>query len=162
MIWFWLAGGVSQCGASTNVKESPMADVRIDWDSVSIHRGTLMVHLTGEWAHEAAWVAFFNDLVPPVFSTSWGQISGRAPTFGAWQEVVARDRGVITVHALAPGHASQLRDVLERYVAEANMAMASATEARRPGEGSSSEPDLDARDRAMLDEFHQLHAPSLT
>ena len=135
-----------------------MADVRIDWDSVSIHRGTLTVHLTGEYAHEPAWVAFFNHLVPPVFSTSWGQISGRAPTFGAWQEIVAWDRGVVTVHALAPGHASQLRDVLESYVAQANDAMASASTPHRYGEAADSETEmeLDGRDEAMLDEFRRL------
>ena len=137
-----------------------MADVRIDWDSVSVHRGSLTVHLTGEWAHEAAWVAFFNNLVPPVFSTSWGQISGRASTFGAWDEIAARDSGVITVHALAPGHASQLRDVLESYVAGANTAMASASTPQRQGEQRDieTEAELDARDQSMLDEFRQLQA----
>lgn len=137
-----------------------MADVKIDWDSVSIHRGTLTVHLTGDWAHDAAWVAFFNDLVPPVFTTSWGQVSGRASTFGAWEEIAARDRGVITVHALAPGHASQLRDVLEGYVTETNTAMASASLPKRPGEhrDSEAEAELDARDQAMRDEFRQVQA----
>ena len=135
-----------------------MPDVKIDWDSVSIHRGALTVHLTGDWAHEAAWVALFNDLAPPVFTTSWGQISGRASTFGAWEEIAARDKGVITVHALAPGHARELRDVLERYVAEANEAMASATKTERRGEGRDGENDaeLDAHDQAMLDEHSGL------
>ena len=135
-----------------------MLGVRIDWDSVSIHRGTLTVHLVGEWAHEGTWVALFNDQVPPVFSTSWGQISGRASTFGAWEEIAARDRGVITVHALAPGHASQLRDVLESYVAEANKRIAAASTPKRPGEQRDSQgnAELDARDQAMLDEFRQL------
>ena len=139
-----------------------MTVVRIDWESVRIYRGTLTVHLTGEWAHERAWVAFFNDLVPPVFSTSWGQVSGRALTFGAWEEIAARDRGVITVHALAPGHAGQLRDVLERYVTEANTAMASASAPKRPSEqrDSENEAELDAHDRAMLDEFRQLQPSS--
>jgi len=146
------------------VEANAMADVRIDWDSVGIHRGTLTVHLTGECAHEPAWVAFFNHFVPPVFSTSWGQISGRASTFGAWQEIAAWDRGVITVHALAPGHASQLRDVLESYVAQANNAMASASTPHRYGEQRDSETDaeLDGRDDAMLDEFRRLRTSATT
>lgn len=137
-----------------------MADVRIDWDSVRVHRGTLTVHLTGEWAHDAAWVAFFNGLVPPAFSMSWGQISGRSSTFGAWHEIVARDRGVITVHALAPGYAKELKDVLESYVDQANMAMASGTKTQWPGVERDGEPDvlLEARDQAILDEFRQLHS----
>ena len=78
------------------------------WESRNLAAGRAVLHsaacrreingpgyLTGECAHEPAWVAFFNHLVPPVFSTSWGQISGRASTFGAWKAIAAWDRGVI-------------------------------------------------------------------
>jgi hypothetical protein len=135
-----------------------MADVMIDWESLNIRRGMLTVLLRGDWAHDASWAAFFNDEVPPLFSTSWGQISATASNLRAWGEVVARDNGVITVNALSPGHADQLRDALEHYVAVANEKRAS-----RPGpyhrvgpRDSQHEEELDARDRTMINEFRQL------
>jgi hypothetical protein len=134
-----------------------MSDVEIDWDSVHIHRGALKVLLKGEWAHDAAWVALFNRELPAVFDSSWGQISGRAPTFGAWDQIVARDNGVITVNALAPGHADELRTALEGYVAEANRRMASVAKSRRVEPlDPRKEQELDARDQAMMEEFRQL------
>jgi hypothetical protein len=135
-----------------------MTKVKIDWDSVRIHRGTLTVVLRGDWAHDASWVASFNDGVPPVFTTSWGQISGTAPTIDAWDHITASDNGIITVHALHPGHARELRDTLESYVAEANKERASLSEAQKQSEerATPAQNELDARDRAMMDEFRQM------
>jgi hypothetical protein len=135
-----------------------MSGVEIDWDSVHIHRGTLKVLLKGEWAHDAAWAALFNRDLPAVFNTSWGQISSRSPTFGAWDQIVARDNGVITVHALTPGHATELRTTLEAHVADANRKMANVATSRRRVEqlDPDKERELDARDQAMTEEFRQL------
>jgi hypothetical protein len=141
-----------------------MADVEIDWASVTIHRGTFMVQLRGDWAHTAQWVAFFNERVPPAFTTSWGQIAGRAPTLDAWDQIVASDNGVIAVHALHRGHARQLRDTLESYVAEANRRMTARVEVPRRVEqrDAGTEAELDERDQAILDEFRQLQAGAAT
>ena len=136
-----------------------MTQVEIDWDSVRVHRSEFTVRLTGEWAHDASWVACFNNIVPPIFTTSWGQVSGRASSVGAWDQISARDNGVITVHALASGHAADLRDTLEKYVAQANKEMVALTESGHHPD----EPDTaasDARDRAMMEEFRQLRASS--
>jgi len=141
---------------------SAMTEVMIDWDSLSIHRGTLTVLLRGDWAHDASWTAFFNDEVPPLFSTSWGQVAASASNLHAWGHVVAKDDGVITVHALSPGHAGQLREALERYVAAANKKIASLSGPyHRVGpRDSQHEEELDERDRALMDEFRQLQLAS--
>jgi hypothetical protein len=135
-----------------------MADVEIDWTSVTIHRGTFTVRLHGAGAHQAEWVALFNESVPPAFTTSWGQITGRAPTLDAWDQIVASDNGTITVHALHPSHARQLKDTLESYVAEANTRMTTRAHAPRRAEARDPErqAELDERDQAMLEEFRQL------
>jgi hypothetical protein len=134
-----------------------MSGVEIDWESVHIHRGALKVLLKGEWAHDTAWVALFNRELPPVFDTSWGQISGRSPTFGAWDQIMARDNGVITVNALTPGHANELRTALDGLVAETNRKMASVAKSRRVESlDPEKERELDARDQAMVEEFRQL------
>jgi len=135
-----------------------MSGVEIDWESVHIHRGTLKVLLRGEWAHDAAWVALFNRDLPAVFNTSWGQISSRSPTFGEWDQIVARDNGVITVNALTPGHADELGAALEAHVAEANRKMANVAASHRRVEqlDPEKEQELDERDQAMMEEFRQL------
>ena len=132
-----------------------MTRVKIDWGSLSIHRGTLTVLIRGDWAHDASWAAFFNDEVPALFTTSWGQISASASNLHAWREVVARDNGVITVHALSPGHANELRDALERYAAAANKKMASlpGPYQRIRHRDTPHDGELDTRDQAMIDEF---------
>jgi hypothetical protein len=136
-----------------------MTYAEIDWNSVRIHHSNLTVRLSGEWAHNASWVACFNNLIPPMFTMSWGQISGRSATFGAWDQISARDNGVITVHALAPGHAADLRDALEQYVAQANNQMASLTESRHRADQEDT-AESDACDQAMMEEFKRLLAVS--
>jgi hypothetical protein len=69
-----------------------MADVEIDWTSVMIHRGTFTVRLHGAGANQAERVALFTESVPPAFTTSCGQITGRAPTLDAWDQIVANSR----------------------------------------------------------------------
>jgi hypothetical protein len=135
-----------------------MPDVEIDWDSLNIHRGTLKVLIRGDWAHDASWAAFFNDEVPSLFSTSWGQISASESKPHGWGQVLARDNGVITVHALGSGHANQLTDALEGYVRAANKKMASRSGPyHRVGpHDSQHEEELDERDRAMMDEFRRF------
>jgi hypothetical protein len=132
-----------------------MADVEIDWDSLSIHRGVLTVSLTGSWAHDARWVAAFNHGVPPMLGTSWGQITAKPLATAPWSQITAKTDATITVQTLRPGHANQLKQELEKFVTNANAKMASMAEYRqRTGrQQTPAQAELDARDQAMMDEF---------
>jgi hypothetical protein len=134
-----------------------MTDVEIDWDSLSIHRGTFTVLLRGDWAHDATWVGVFNESVPPVLSSSWGQISAGPSTLAAWGQIAATIDGKITVQTLRPGNANQLREKLERLIAAANAKMASLGEyqPRTERRETQAQVEQDARDQAMMDEFRQ-------
>ncbi len=135
-----------------------MADVEIDWRSVNVRRGTFTVLLRGGWAHDSTWVEVFNGSVPPVFSTSWGQIAASPSTLAAWGQIAARVDGKLTVQILRPGNANQLRETLEKLVAAANSKMASLVESQQRTEQpkTQTQADQDARDQAMMDEFRAL------
>jgi hypothetical protein len=135
-----------------------MADVEIDWSSVNVHRGTFTVLLRGDWAHDATWVEVFSGSVPPVFSTSWGQVAARPSTLAAWGQIAARVDGKITVQTLRPGNANQLRETLEKLVAAANAKVASLVgfQQRTEQRETPTQADQEARDQAMMDEFREL------
>jgi hypothetical protein len=134
-----------------------MTDVEIEWDSLSIHRGTFTVLLRGDWAHDSTWMGVFNESVPPVLSTSWGQITaGPSSTLAGWGHIAATIDGKITVQTLRPGNANQLRETLEQLAAAANAKMASLGEYQRTERPETQgQVEQDARDQAMMDEFRQ-------
>jgi hypothetical protein len=134
-----------------------VTDVEIEWDSLSIRRGTFTVLLRGDWAHDATWVEVFNESVPPALSTSWGQIAARPSTLAAWGQIAARVDGKITVQTLRPGNANQLRETLEKLVAAANAKAVSLAESQQRTERrkTHAQAEQDAQDQAMMDEFRQ-------
>jgi hypothetical protein len=101
-------------------------------------------------------VGVFNESVPPVFSTSWGQVTAGPSALAGWGHIAATIDGKITVQTLRPGNANQLRETLGKLVAAANAKMASLGEYQRTERlETQGQMEQDARDQAMMDEFRQ-------
>jgi hypothetical protein len=135
-----------------------VTDVEIEWNGVSVHRGRFTVPLTGGWARDRRWVAIFNQAVPPVSPTSWGQIATKPSTAAGWSEITAKADATIIVQRLHPGNAKQLKETLEKLVAHANATMASLVvdQQRTEPQRTQLEAELDSRDKAIMDEFRQV------
>jgi hypothetical protein len=121
-----------------------MAAVAIDWDSVSVHDGTLTVLLRGDGTRDATWVDAFNHDPASVTNPAWGSVQ-------------AHYSGNITVAQLIPGHAAEIKDALDRHVAAANAQMTARHEVERNREEQEAKAraEQDARDQALLDEFRK-------